>query len=195
MINLKKQTKVLLVAAGLIGCISASAQVQSGPKERSMDIGVTFNAARANTVPTYNFWMQGGGLQAAANLTHHWAAAVDVSDVHTGQMPHVNAGLDLLTLTFGPRYSVSSPSGRLKVYGQGLGGYAHGSNSLFPNSQGTTTSANGVALLVGGGMDYRISPRFSVRMIDADWLRTALSNGTTTVQNNLRLGSGVALHF
>jgi hypothetical protein len=48
---------------------------------------------------------------------------------------------------------------------------------------------------MGGGLDYPASHRMSLRVIDASWLRTALSNGTTTVQNNLRLGSGIAFHF
>jgi hypothetical protein len=76
-----------------------------------------------------------------------------------------------------------------------MGRAARGTNSLFPNPNGATSSADAVALLVGGGLDYRISQHLYVQMTDADWLRTALSNGTTTVQNNLRLGSGVVLHF
>jgi peptidoglycan-associated lipoprotein len=46
-------------------------------------------------------------------------------------------------------------------------------------------------LEVGGGINYLLTPRFSVRAIDADWLRTQLPNATTNVQNNLRLGAGI----
>ena len=81
------------------------------------------------------------------------------------------------------------------IYGQALGGAAHGSNSIFPASHGSTSSANGVAMLLGGGVDYPISRHLSVRMLDAGWLRTAFLNGTTTVQNNLRLGAGAVVHF
>lgn len=60
---------------------------------------------------------------------------------------------------------------------------------------GVTTRARGTALLVGRGADYRLSRHVAYRVVDAAWLRTQLANGTTTVQNDLRLGAGVALRF
>ena len=160
-----------------------------------VEMTVNFDAARANTVPAYNFWMQGGSVQVCGRVTHHWGAATDISYLHTAQMPGTQIGLDLVTAVFGPRYTITLPSGRFRVYGQALGGVTHGMNSVFPNSQGSSVSTTGAALLLGGGWDYGISHRVSVRILDAAWLRTALSNGTTTVQNNLRLGSGIVFRF
>lgn len=190
--------KTLVAGACIISGLCAWGQGHNNSdesKNSAVEIAVNFEAARANTVSAYNFWMQGGGVQGAGKITQHWSAAADISGLHTGQMPHTGVGLDLITAVFGPRYALTSSGGRFKVYGEAMGGAAHGSNSLFPNPNGATSSASGVAVLIGGGLDYRISPRVSLRMLDADWLRTALSNGTTTVQNSLRLGSGAAFHF
>ena len=49
--------------------------------------------------------------------------------------------------------------------------------------------------LAGGGMNLRTSPHVYVRVFEADWLRTQLPNTTTNVQNNLRVGAGVAFRF
>jgi peptidoglycan-associated lipoprotein len=64
-------------------------------------------------------------------------------------------------------------------------------NSIFPSAGGVSSSANGLALQVGGGMNLPLSSHIGVRAFEADWLRTALPNSTTNVQNNLRLGVGV----
>jgi peptidoglycan-associated lipoprotein len=158
-------------------------------------VAVNFEAMRSNTVPGYNFWMQGGAIQVTSHITRNWGIASDVSGLHTGELPHNGVGLDLITAVFGPRYMMTLPNGHWRLYGQIMGGTAHGKDSLFPNPKGATSSANGVALLMGGGLDFPTSRRVAVRAIDASWLRTSLSNGTTTVQNSLRLGSGVVFRF
>jgi hypothetical protein len=74
-------------------------------------------------------------------------------------------------------------------------GQANGFNSVFPTANGATSSANGLALKVGGGINYTLSGRFAVRAFEANWLRTQLPNGTSNVQNNLYLGAGLILRF
>lgn len=193
--RLKSLGTLLATGVCAISGFCAWGQVPSAFPGGRLEIGVNFESVRANTVPGYNFWMQGGSAQIAANFTRHWGVAADFSGVHTGQMPHMTVGLDLITATFGPRYVMTSSHGRFRIFGEAMGGWAHGGNSLFPDPQGATASASGSALLVGGGTDCQVARRFSVRLLDADWLRTALSNGTTTVQNSLRLGSGVVFRF
>lgn len=189
--------KVLLAGACFMSVLSAWGQAPGakGISSRSLEVAVTFDALHANTVPGSNFWMQGGAIQVAGQITRNWSVAADISGLHTADMPNTGVGLDLITAVFGPRYTMTLPNKRFRIYGQAMGGEANGVNSLFPNPKGATSSANGVALLMGGGLDYPASQRISVRAIDASWLRTALSNGTTTVQNNLRLGSGLAFRF
>lgn len=58
---------------------------------------------------------------------------------------------------------------------------------------GATSSASGLALKVGGSMNYTLSRRLAVRVVEANWLRTQLPNATTDVQNNLYIGTGLIL--
>lgn len=186
---------MLLVGACMLSALCAWGQAHTSLPNAPLEVAVDFQAMRANTVPGANFWTQGGGVQAAARITRHWGLSADFSGQHTGTMPGSSAGLDLITVLFGPRYTLTLPHRRFRIYGQALGGAAHGSNSVFPHSQGTTSSASGVAMLVGGGVDYPISRHLAVRALDAAWLRTTFLNGTTTVQNNLRLGAGLVFRF
>lgn len=189
--------KMLLAGAALTTTLCAWGQAHNVQKISShpIEVAATFDAMHANTVAGYDFWMQGGAIELDTHLMRHWEIAGDISGMHTGGMPHTGVGLDLITAVFGPKYTMTSPNERWSVYGQIMGGFAHGQNSLFPNPKGATSSANGGALLLGGGLDYPVSHRVAIRAIDAAWVRTALSNGTTTVQNNLRLGSGIVLRF
>jgi hypothetical protein len=68
-------------------------------------------------------------------------------------------------------------------------------NSVFPGSSATSSSANGLALLVGGGINVPMQHRLTMRAVQVDWERTQLPNATTNVQNNLRLGAGLMCRF
>ena len=188
----------LLLASAFTLCgLTAWAQVPTSIENANsrFEVAANYNATRANTVPGYIFWMQGGSVQFCGQFTRHWGIAADVSGLHTGLMPHTGVGLDLINVVFGVRYTLASRTGRYRIYGQGLGGISDGINSVFPNASGITSTANGPALLVGGGMDQRLSRHLAYRIIDAAWLRTQLANGTTVVQNDLRLGSGIVFRF
>jgi hypothetical protein len=74
-------------------------------------------------------------------------------------------------------------------------GQAWGFNSYFPTASGGITSDNSLALQVAGGVDLGLSRHFGVRVFQADWVRTQLPNGTTDVQNTLRLGAGLLLRL
>lgn len=67
--------------------------------------------------------------------------------------------------------------------------------TAFPAAGGASSDANTFALLVGGGVDLRLSRRFAVRPIQAEWVRTQFPNATTNVQNSLRLGAGVVFRI
>ncbi len=89
----------------------------------------------------------------------------------------------------------------------------------FPAPPGLRGSHASFAMAFGGGVDYNVNPRFSIRLIQADYLRdsfkftqgfaTDFCTGTTTVSctpiptfnsttekhNNLRLSFGVVFHL
>jgi outer membrane immunogenic protein len=76
-----------------------------------------------------------------------------------------------------------------------LAGEANGINSTFPAAPQATSSANSLAVQLGGGMNIALKRHIAVRAFEADWLRTQLPNATTTAQNTLKLGAGLVLRF
>lgn len=119
--------------------------------------------------------------------------AADLGVVHTGQVNGANYGLTLTTFAAGPR--MRFPGRRLQPFGQALFGVAHGSGSEFPSGNTLVSSANSFALDLGGGADYSINERLSLRALQLDYLRTSLPNVFSGWQNNLRIGVGVTVHF
>jgi hypothetical protein len=97
--------------------------------------------------------------------------------------------------TFGPRYLWSPAHHRCSFFGHALVGEANGFDSVFPGVGSATSSANSLALQVGGGLDLAIKHRLLLRAFEADWLRTELPNADTNVQNNIRLAAGVVVRF
>lgn len=74
-------------------------------------------------------------------------------------------------------------------------GVANGFSGVYPQAGGAIDAAGGFAFEAGGGVDYHLNHAFSLRLIQADWLRTQLPNGATNVQNNFLLGAGVVWHI
>jgi hypothetical protein len=159
------------------------------------DVTFTFNAASANQVGGSRFWMTGAGMQVHDRFYGGWGAVADIAGLHKGNMNSSGVGLDMVTTVFGPRYTWSPHHLRFDLYGQGLVGDVFAFNTLFPMQPFPIGSDNGMAVLAGGGMNLRATPHIGVRVFEADWLRTRLSDTTTNVQNSLRAGAGVAFRF
>jgi opacity protein-like surface antigen len=73
--------------------------------------------------------------------------------------------------------------------------FAHvlfGGAHLNASSLGLSGSDNSFAWAMGGGVDVYVSSRFSVRLAEADWLRTQFADST---QSNFRCSGGVVIKF
>jgi hypothetical protein len=160
-----------------------------------MDLAITYDTSHANTVPGSNFWMQGGSVQIHGQFWHGLGIVADVEGLHTGDAHGTGVELNLVTATFGPRYTRSWAHRRYALFGQALAGDAYGFNGVFPATTGLVSSANSLALQVGGGMNLQFSRHLGMRAFEAAWLRTQLPNATTSVENNLRVGTGLVFKF
>jgi hypothetical protein len=190
----KVNVKVLVAGACLMGIFAAPANSQGRPSEAraSADVAVAYNPTMANVVGGYGFSIQGASVQVHGQFFRGCGVVADVAGLHaTTMLAHSTAGLDLITATFGPRYTWSPAHRHLALFGQVLAGEAYGMNSIFPLPGGVSSSANSFALEMGGGMNLLLSRHIDVRAFEADWLRTELPNSTTNIQNNLRLGVGL----
>jgi opacity protein-like surface antigen len=171
------------------------AQVTPAQPKYALNVTVTYNATLSNVITGSHFWMQGGSVQIHGQLWRGWGVAADIAGAQAGNVNASGVALDMVTATFGPRYTWSPAHQRYALFGQALAGIANGFNSVFPAPTGAISSNNSLALVLGGGMNVALSRHVAVRALDADWLRTQLPNGTTNVQNNLRLGAGFVFRF
>jgi hypothetical protein len=186
------------MGTAIMGAMTAStmpAQVTPAQPKYPLDVTVTYNATLSNAITSSHFWMQGGSVQIHGQFWRGWGAAADIAGAHVSNINTSGMGLDMATATFGPRYTWSPAHQRYALFGQALAGIANGFNSVFPAATGAVSSSDSLALQIGGGVNLALSRHVAVRALDADWLHTQLPNGTTNVQNNLRLGAGVVFRF
>jgi hypothetical protein len=188
---------VLLAGVCMIAGVAASGQKTTSEKQvnTTFDVAITYDASRANVIAGNSFWMQGGSVQIHWQFWRGLGVVADVGGLHTGDVHGTGVGLDLETATFGPRYTRSWAHHRCALFGQALAGEAHGFDSVFPAATGLASSADSLALQVGGGMNLQFSRHLAMRAFEVAWLRTQLPNATTGVENNLRAGTGLVFKF
>jgi hypothetical protein len=92
---------------------------------------------------------------------------------------------------YGPRYFFRRPNRfHITPFAEGLIG---GSRADVTPSGGPTTSQNSITYKLGGGIDYRPSRRWEIRIVDFDYYRTAF--GTNAHQNNYWASTGIVLRL
>ena len=160
-----------------------------------LEVAILYDSLLTNVVRANRFWMQGGSVQVDGQFWHGLGVEADVSGFHAENANNAGVGLDMVTTTFGPRYCWSPAHHRYSVFGHALAGEANGFDSIFPAARAASSSANSLALQIGGGMDLAVKHRLLLRVFEADWLRTQLPNADTNVQNNIRLAAGVVVQF
>lgn len=179
-----------------VALAGARAQAQMQP----VTVNVRYNQHITNT-PAGNcgcFGLEGVGLDASLQTVQlrkgsSLGLALDFGAVHANSTSVAPSGLTLTTLTAGPRYNL--PQWKVQSFAQALFGFAHGSGSDFPKGNSLSPTANGFAFDLGAGADYPVNPWVSVRVLQLDYMRTALPNNTNNWQNHLRAGFGLTLHF
>ena len=104
-------------------------------------------------------------------------------------------------LQFGPRYRWKvparySPKGKpTSLFGEAMIGGVKGFDSIFPASTGSTSTASALATQIGFGVDLKLKPHLDLRPLEVSWVRMQLPNSTTNVQNDLRVSTGIVLHY
>lgn len=79
------------------------------------------------------------------------------------------------------------PRGKSRFFARALIGDAR-TLVQVANTEGDTARA----VVLGGGMDRDISPRFAIRLFQLDYIHSSLFNDT---QNNLRFSTGLVYHW
>ena len=188
---MKLRVVVSLLSFASIFALTAQAQEE----RKTIDVFAGYSYVRANpaTGAGDSFSLNGGSASIAYNFNKWLSGVADFGGYHTTN--GLASGLDgtLSTYLFGPRVSYRRFR-RVTPFGEVLFGVAHTGASLL----NTANSQNAFAMTVGGGVDYRVSSRFSIRPLKVDYLLTRfneLNTISTQNQNNLRVSTGIVFHF
>ena len=179
--------KFAIIASVLLGFASlASAQV---PTSGNVFFGYSYYNTDLSTIDRSNTNGWEGSLE---GKVLPWVGIVADFDGHYGSenFPGLCGGvpctvnLDVTehNVLFGPR--VSASIGKIRPFGEVLIGVGH------VNVHGLDSDTS-FATAVGGGVDYRLIRPVALRL-QGDYVSTRFF-GTT--QNNLRLSTGIVLHF
>lgn len=190
-----RQSRTLLTLIGLTYAAMLPAQQQQGVRPLRTDIVATYTTERSlRTSSGQSFWKQGGSVSYGTELWKGFGPAADLSVTHTGSIATSGPSLTTLALTFGPRYRWH-PHSKVTPFGEALFGFVHGSNSIFPSTAGSSSSATSFSMLVDGGIDFHVGRHFDLRAPQLGWVHSTLPNGADNVQNNFRLSFGAGVRF
>jgi hypothetical protein len=74
-------------------------------------------------------------------------------------------------------------------------GVSNNSGMIAQTYPGGPSGYSVFAADLGGGVDYRIKPKLTLRLAKVDYYLTTFPNRADNHQNNLRITSGIALRF
>lgn len=129
--------------------------------------------------------LNGWNAAFTGNFNKYLGLTADVSGLYNGNLSGTGLGSTTNSFLFGPTVSFRTSS-RITPFVHALFGVSR----LGGTVTGTTDTS--FAMAAGGGADLKVSPRFSLRLAQLDWMRT---NYFSTPQNNLRVSTGVVFHF
>lgn len=102
-------------------------------------------------------------------------------------------GANTETYVFGPKVSLFRIH-KVTPFAQVLVGGIRADNS-FAYALPTGGSETRLAIVGGGGLDWKMTEHLAVRLAQVDYLWTHLQTSSNNHQNNFRYSTGVVFHF
>ncbi len=167
----------VLALALLLLSLTVAVKAQEVPQ---VEVFGGYSYLRVNpghSLPSVN--SNGWNASVLGNINRWFGVKADF-DGHYGNVFGVNGNIH--NFLFGPQFSI--PTGKFKPFVHGLVGPSHGSAS------GVSDTVLGYA--VGGGLDYNVHQRFSLRIAQVDYVGTQYANNT---QHNLRVSTGIVFRL
>jgi opacity protein-like surface antigen len=200
---------LLLLTAGM-ALAQDFPKVETSPAFMYIRTPISFNTPGGTSV-SQSFNCAGGGGTLAYNFSKMIGIAADLGGCkYFGQTipAPISTNVDGtgFTFLFGPRLTFRSkspfqPFAELNFGGMRIGISCKYSNSTCASNFGTGTySKTAFAMTVGGGFDIKLSNKFSLRPVQAEYLYTRFGNNCSAVvctfnnnQNSFRLKSGIVI--
>lgn len=183
--------KVVVCLLAFLSFSAASAFAQDFSK---IDIFAGYSYVRDNpsTSGVSGFNLHGGSASVTYNANHWLGGVADFGGYHANNV--LGSGVDstISTYLFGPRFSYRKYE-RITPFAQTLFGLAHAGGNGF----GISNTSNAFAASFGGGVDLKITRSISFRPAQVEYLLTRFPEITSNreTQNNLRISTGIVLHF
>jgi opacity protein-like surface antigen len=193
------------MAAFIIACAApfTFAQTSSSDDYHKLDVGVLFSHNRVDTGfddPNQNFINDREGFNGVnafvkGNVSRYVGLVGDYSfhrksfDITDGTTT-LSTDVDLHTLMGGVEIKDNSTETKVKPFARALAGFQH-ARANFNGVSGFDTSDNGFSAAIGGGVDFRVSPRVDIRAVQLEYNPTRFSGETS---HNFRIGVGVIFH-
>jgi outer membrane immunogenic protein len=199
-VTIRNPFRPMLIMAALLAtqAVAHAQQPAAAQKPLRGELALDYTYVRANAPPggCGCFNMNGGSISFAWPLGSKFAVVGDATFDEAATISKDSLDLVLQTYTGGIRFRPHFRTSPLSPFGQVMVGVAHASGSLVDSSQYTVPNAGAAfAANVGAGIDLRASRRISIRLFEGDYLVTTFQNGDNDHQNNIRVSSGLVLHF
>ena len=164
---------------------SASAMAQDTP---TIEAFGGYQYLRAGKGASIN--MQGWNGSVAVNLNDWFGIVADASGAYTSRTGVANT-LSLHTFTFGPQFTYRKDT-RTQPFARLLFGATRANETFSTFTLGPARANSTFTMILGGGMDFKINDRVSIRAGQLDWLQTKFRNSR---QSNYRFSTGIVFKF
>jgi hypothetical protein len=177
----------LFISLSLLFGFSASAQ------DSKADAYIGYQYTRQSFGVGTKFNMNGGVGQIAVYPSKWLGFVGEFSGSEAGNIATHGSGGAMYTVMGGPRLYFRR--GPIQPYVQGLFGLARADSTLQAHLG--AASSNAFATAIGGGLDVKLRPHFSYRLIQGDYFLTRFDNAINIrfTQNNFRLSTGLVFRF
>jgi hypothetical protein len=183
---------------------AATAQPCRAQSQRSFDLGLAYTQERSKFIgPAAGnyFYLRGATVDVAEDLYKGIGLSVEGTGISSTNLEG-NIDIEHVQFLAGPRYTRNfgrnsdfAWNRHAGVFVEAKAGYTFATSGLYPVNGVVQSHAAGLTYLGGGGVNFKIYHRFDLRLIEVGYERTQLPNGTTNVQNTLRVSSGINFHF
>lgn len=162
------------------------------------EVAVMFTYTRTTTTFTNpgqsgGFSLAGVTATGAYRFRPKFSALLDFSGSHINGVQNTGQNMTLLTYLAGARYT-ARPVFHGTPFVQVLAGFADAYGTIYPATAYTSGGASGFAGAAGGGFDYPVNHRISLRA-QTDYLYTALPNTTDNRQGSFRALGGLVVQL
>ncbi|HXN63809.1 MAG TPA: outer membrane beta-barrel protein [Candidatus Acidoferrales bacterium] len=184
----------VILLLGLSLPLAAQQPAAASPEATHFDFSGGLSLMRSNAPPGTCgcFTLYGASGSAALNLNSWLGIVGDVGYVRDSSITSSDRSLSILSYLVGPRFSLRTRR-RITPFAQVLFGDARGSGTLLSGAT-TPVTDNAFALTVGGGLDYALTRRWSVRG-QVEYMQTRFPNEVNNRENNLRISFGAVYHL